>query len=202
MKYTTIVFDLGNVLIPFDHSMWITNFNKIEPGLGNLVFKKFKANTHIQMEYEGGKISDEEFIKICLNWLDHKINAEEFCQIFSNIFTFNDDVIDLLPKLGEKYKLVLLSNTSRIHKDYAWGEYPFINYFDKLILSHEVKAVKPEPIIYKSVEKYTEEEPESHIFIDDILEYVEGAKKLGWDGIHFTGYDNLVDEFKARGILP
>ena len=202
MKYSTIVFDLGNVLIPFDHGKWITNFNKIEPGLGDKVYRKFIDNKNIQMEYEGGKISDDDFVKICLQWLDQKITAEEFCQIFSDIFTLNDDVIALLPKLAEKFKLVLLSNTSRIHKDYAWGKYPFISYFDKLVLSHEVKAVKPEKKIYKSVEMFTNETPESHIFIDDILEYVDTAKELGWDGIHFIGYDNLVNEFKVRGILP
>jgi len=32
------------------------------------------------------------------------------------------------------------------------------------------------------------------------LDYVEGAKRLGWDGIQFKGYDDLVNELKKRGI--
>ena len=73
--------------------------------------------------------------------------------------------------------------------------------FDKLILSHEVGAVKPENKIYKAVEHFTEEKPDSHIFIDDILEYVEKAKSLGWDGIQFKDYDDLIKHFRARNIL-
>jgi putative hydrolase of the HAD superfamily len=198
---TTIVFDLGNVLVPFDHGRWVTNFNNIHQGLGYRMINKFRENHQIPMDYEAGKISDNEFIKICLSWLGHDISTDVFCNIFSDIFSLNQNVIDLLPELKKNYKLVLLSNTSNIHKTYAWGKYPFINNFDKLILSHEVGAVKPEKKIYEAVENFTDEKPESHVFIDDILEYVNAAKKLGWDGIHFTGYDNLLDEFGTRGII-
>ena len=100
-----------------------------------------------------------------------------------------------------KYKLILLSNTSGIHQKYGWEKYSFIKNFDKLILSHEVGAVKPEEKIYKAVEEFTLEKSETHIFIDDILDYVNAAKTLGWDGIQFVGYENLENEFKLRNIL-
>ena len=200
-KYTTIVFDLGNVLIPFDHNLWVIQLNKIEDGLGTKMYENYKDNFQIQKDYEGGKISDEEFIDLNLNWLDHKVTSDEFCKIFSNIFSVNEKVVGLLPKLKEKYKLVLLSNTSNIHKKYGWEKYPFLKYFDKLILSHEVGAIKPGEKIYKAVEEFTKEPPATHIFIDDIKEYSEQAKKLGWDGIQFIGYENLVREFEIRGIL-
>jgi putative hydrolase of the HAD superfamily len=97
--------------------------------------------------------------------------------------------------------LVLLSNTNNIHKKYGWEKYSFLNNFNKLILSHEVGAVKPEKEIYKSVENHTKESAEKHIFIDDVKEYVEAAKQLGWDGIQFVGYENLLQELKSRKIL-
>lgn len=200
-KYTTIVFDLGNVLLPFDHKLWVTNFNKIENDLGTKLYDLYKNNFHIQMEYEGGKISDEEFIKINLEWLEHKVSKEEFCKIFSNIFTVNEKVVNLLPVLKKEYKLVLLSNTSNIHKEYGWKNYSFINHFDKQILSHEVGIIKPDEEIYRLVEDYSGEPSDSHIFIDDILVNVNAAKNIGWDGIHFKGYEDLILEFKTREII-
>lgn len=200
-NYTTIVFDLGNVLIPFHHNLWVENFNKIEIGIGDKFYKKFLDNYNVHRDYESGKISDEEFISICLGWLDLKVTKGVFLKIFSEIFTFNHDVINLLPILKNKYKLVLLSNTSNIHKVYGWGEYPFIKYFDKLILSHEVESVKPQEKIFRSAEKFTNEESASHIFIDDILDYTNAAKSFGWDSIQFVGYENLVENLKSRGIL-
>ena len=60
---------------------------------------------------------------------------------------------------------------------------------------------QPEKEIYKVVEAYTQKPSSEHIFIDDIKEYVEGAKQCGWDAIQFVGYQNLVEELKKRKIL-
>jgi glucose-1-phosphatase len=200
-EYSTMVFDLGNVLIPFDHSLWVKNFNKFEAGLGDNYYQQYLDNYHVHRDYESGKISDDEFVSINLKWLGNKVDKKKFLEVFSNIFVLNQNVIDLLPILKKKYKLVLLSNTSNIHKKYGWEQHPFIKHFEKLILSHEVKSVKPEEKIYKAVESFTKEPSETHIFIDDVLEYVNAAKSLGWDGIQFVGYDNLVEELKHRNIL-
>ena len=69
-----------------------------------------------------------------------------------------------------------------------------------MILSHEVGAAKPDRKIYEAVQNITGEKPEAHLFIDDIEENVDGARSLGWDGIQFTGYDNLISEFEKRNI--
>ena len=195
-NYSVIVFDLGNVLLPFHHDFWIKKYNAIYSGLGDNYYKKYLENYIVHREYEAGKISDDEFIAANLIWLENKVSSEKFCEIYSKIFTINKNVIELLPILKEKYKLVLLSNTSSIHKKYGWEENSFLNYFDKLILSYEVGAVKPEEKIYKAVEKFTKEAPEKHIFIDDILDYANAAKKLGWDGIHFIGYEIDSDRYE------
>lgn len=200
-KYSTIVFDLGNVLIPFNHQLWIDNYNLVEQGLGDNYALFYKENYHVHRNYESGKISDEEFISQNLKWLNNLVDEEKFIDVFSNIFKLNEDVISLLPILKEKYKLVLLSNTNNLHKIHGWEKYSFLSNFNKLILSHEVGAIKPEENIYKAVEEFTGEKPEGHIFIDDVLEYVTAAKSLGWDGIQFVGYDNLVENLKTRGIL-
>jgi len=117
------------------------------------------------------------------------------------VFKENKEVAALLPKLKENFKLVLLSNTNSIHQEYGWKNYGFLKYFDKLILSHEVGAIKPEKEIYKCVENFTKESATHHLFIDDVLEYANAAKKLGWDAIQFTDYNNLITELKNRKIL-
>jgi len=42
---------------------------------------------------------------------------------------------------------------------------------------------------------------EEHIFVDDIEEYVNAAKSLGWGGIQFKDYGNLVDELRIKKLL-
>jgi len=200
-KYSAIVFDLGNVLIPFDYNILIGKINRIEPGLGNKFVEYYRSNYSIHRDFERGFISEEEFINKMLEVLDNRIDSNTFCNYYADIFKVNKEVASLLPILKNKYKLFLLSNTDSIHQKYGWQKYDFLQHFDKLILSHEIGAVKPEDKIYHAVEDASGYPAEEHIFIDDIEEYVKAAKKLGWDGIHFRDYDFLVEELKLREIL-
>lgn len=200
-KYSAIVFDLGQVLIPFDYKIFIDAVNKHQQGLGENFVKNYNENYSVHRDFERGKISEKDFIAQMLDWLEHKITEDEFVRYWSGIFSLNKAVISLLPKLKKHYKLYLLSNTNSIHQKYGYQRYEFLKLFDKLFLSHEVGFVKPEEGIYRAVENYSKLPSEEHIFIDDIAEYVEAAKQLGWDGIQFTGYDNLITELNARDIL-
>lgn len=200
-KYSVIVFDLGNVLIPFDYTIMINRLDLIEEGLGHRFMEHYKANYHIHRKFERGKLTEDEFIGLMLHPLNGSLDRETFCRYYSEIFRVNEDVASLLPELKKKYKVVLLSNTNSIHREYGYKQYSFLKHFDRLILSHEVGAVKPEPEIYRAVEAFTQAPPEEHIFIDDVLEYVEGAKKMGWDALQFTSCTQLLEDFKGRGIL-
>jgi len=103
--------------------------------------------------------------------------------------------------LKKDYRLFLLSNTNSIHQEYGWKKYEFLKYFDKLILSHEVKSLKPEEKIYREVEKASGLPSSNHFYIDDIQEYVNAAKKIGWDAVQFVDYEKLINDLELRNII-
>lgn len=199
-EISVIVFDLGNVLIPFDYKPMIAKFNEIENEMGDNFARLYRENYHIHRAYEKSELSTEEFLRIMMKWTNDKMSRGEFCRYFSDIFSLNQNVIDLLPRLKENYSLILLSNTNEIHKNYGYIHNGFLKNFDRLFLSHEVGSVKPEEKIYRAVENFTEAPSAEHLFIDDIEDYVNGAKRLGWSGIQFTSYENLLSEFDKLGI--
>jgi epoxide hydrolase-like predicted phosphatase len=201
IKCSVIVFDLGNVLIPFDYNILIKRLNAVKEGSGKHFVDTYFANYEFHRDFERGEINEEKFIERMLEILDHSIDGKTFCNYFSSVFKQNREVAALLPVLKKKYKLILLSNTNSIHQKYGWEQYDFLKYFDDLILSHKIGSVKPEEKIYRAVEKSSGSPAEEHIFIDDIEEYVNAAKSFGWDGVHFKGYNNLVDELKLRDII-
>lgn len=200
-KISSIIFDLGNVLIDVDREKWIDIYNNIHPGLGSRYYELFNKNIEVLIKYEKGLISDDEFIESNLVWLEQKIDKEKFIHNFSNIFYLKKDVIELLPKLKTKYNLYLLSNTSKIHKRYGWGKYKFIRNFDSLFLSNELHLFKPDIEIYKYVEQSLAASSSELLFIDDLKTNVDAACELGWDTIHFVNYENLLEEFRKREII-
>ncbi|HMN48533.1 MAG TPA: HAD family phosphatase [Ignavibacteriaceae bacterium] len=200
-KYSAVVFDLGQVLVRFDYKYFVDKVNKIKPGIGEQFIELYKQNYHIHRDFEKGLISEKVFIDQMLEYLDHKIDGETFCRYWSDIFSLNVEVVALLPEIKKNFKLYLVSNTNSIHQKYGYQHYEFLKIFDKLFLSHEVGFVKPEKEIYQAVEKFSGFPSNEHIFIDDILEYVEAAKSIGWDGIQFVGYDDLLKNFQSRRIL-
>ncbi|HSP87641.1 MAG TPA: HAD family phosphatase [Ignavibacteriaceae bacterium] len=200
-KYSVIVFDLGNVLIPFDYMIAFNKLEKIEIGLGQRFLDQYKENYDFHRKFESGQVSEDEFLTTLSGFINNKVDRKTLIDAYSKIFVVNEDVAALLPELKKKYRLVLLSNTNIVHQKYGWKDYSFLNNFEKLILSHEVGACKPDAKIYRAVETYTQLPSEEHIFIDDIFEYGEGAKKLGWDAIQFKNYNQLVNELNKRDIF-
>ena len=200
-KYSAIVFDLGQVIVPFDYKYFVEKVNRHKSGIGEQFLQLYKQNYNVHRDFEKGLIPEKEFVKAMLGYLDYCIDEKTFCNYWSDIFSVDEKVISLLPILKQKYKLYLISNTNSIHKKYGFEHYDFLKLFDQLFLSHEVGFIKPEKEIYREVEKASGFPPEEHIFIDDILEYVTAAKELGWDGIQFLGYDDLVKNLKKRNII-
>lgn len=200
-RISVIVFDLGNVLLPFDYDILIRKLNVLKHGLGEHFVKSYFNNYEFHRKFESGKLPEKEFISEMLNILGHKVDGETFCRYYSDIFIENEKVTAILPELRKEFKLGMLSNTNSIHHAYGWKNYGFINNFDFLVLSYKAGAVKPEEAIYRQVEKASGCPSSEHIFIDDIKDYVLAAKKIGWDGIHFEGYSSLMNELKIRGII-
>ena len=65
----------------------------------------------------------------------------------------------------------------------------FIPCMDGGVFSFEVKAVKPEPEIYRCLCEKFGLKPEECLFTDDVPANVKGAQACGFQGIVFEGYE-------------
>ncbi|MBQ6429933.1 MAG: HAD family phosphatase [Acidaminococcaceae bacterium] len=65
----------------------------------------------------------------------------------------------------------------------------FIPCMDGGVFSFEVKAVKPEPEIYRCLCDKYDLKPEECLFTDDVPANVKGAQACGFQGIVFEGYE-------------
>ena len=196
----TIIFDLGNVLIPFDFRLGYAGLQSHIDIPAAEIPERIRA-TALVPELESGRMEPRAFVTAFNTALGSQISYETFCGIWSSIFLPETLVPDeLVEKLKRKYRVMVLSNTNAIHFDQVWATYPILRQFDHLILSHEVKALKPEPAIYAAALAEARAEPGECFFTDDIAAYVEGARQAGMQAEQFLGYEKLLGDLRGRGV--
>jgi 2-haloacid dehalogenase len=94
-----------------------------------------------------------------------------------------------------------LSNWSAETFPAARPRYPFLEWFDGIVISGEVRVAKPDRRIYEALLERYELEPGSIVFIDDVAENVDAARALGIRSIRFTDGAALRRELIALGVL-
>ncbi|TFG08564.1 MAG: HAD family phosphatase [Promethearchaeota archaeon] len=205
MKVEALIFDLGGVFVELDFSNFYNKIITLSP--------LNKPQTPMMMEffrqsdiYHQGKMSEDEFyelgcevLKICM------LDKSEFFDAFNSIISgINKEMIEILKRIYHvnNYKLIALSNVNSSHWNYIKKQnWEFLEYFDELILSHEVQLTKPDPAIFKYAIEKAECRPDQILFIDDGLNNVRMAKRLGIIGINFTTVEDLIKELLKYKIL-
>jgi FMN phosphatase YigB (HAD superfamily) len=197
--YKAIIFDLGKVLVHFDFKIGYRELEGLCPYPAAEIPKRL-APTGLVWRFETGLIEPHEFVEELSQILDLHVDYDRFCRIWGSIFGQTLVPESLLEGLAARYRLLMLSNTNAIHFDTIRQNYPMIRHFHDLILSYEVKAMKPRPEIFQAAVARAGCRPEECFFTDDMAEFVEGAKRLGIDAVQFQSAEQLEGELKARGI--
>jgi len=95
--------------------------------------------------------------------------------------------IELLYELKKKnYSCYILSNWSSETFEGMTEEYNFLKDFDGMIISGDIKLVKPDKKIFElAIEKFNLT-PNDTIFIDDRIENINAAQNLNFKTVHLT----------------
>jgi epoxide hydrolase-like predicted phosphatase len=197
--YKAVIFDLGKVLIPFDFKRGYEALAACCPHPAPDVRQRIKA-TGLVTPFETGLIEPRDFVARLCEALSLTMNYEEFSRAWGSIFYGQLIPDSVLASLAQRYRLVLLSNTNALHFEMIRENYALLDHFHDLVLSYEVRSMKPDPRIYEVAIDRAGCRPEECFYTDDIAENVEGGKRLGIDAIIFESPEQLRREMTNRGI--
>ena len=110
-------------------------------------------------------------------------------------------ILDYLVK-QKKYKLYALTNWSAETWPIAWDLYPFLDWFEGVLVSGREELAKPDPKIYALLFERFQINPAEALFIDDNLRNVNASIEAGMDAKHFTTAEGLNDWMVQEKILP
>ena len=117
------------------------------------------------------------------------VPGEEIKREWEDLIIPNPDTIALIRELKSRYRVVLLSNAMSGYLRYALDKCGIADLFDDVIVSAEVKLVKPDPAIFRLALDRTGVDAENALMIDDVEKNLDGARAVGIDGFLFRDAD-------------
>lgn len=184
-KLQNIVFDLGGVLLNWQPKSYLVSLFD-DPELRKKMQEIVFASVEWQM-LDRGVISQAEGVERLKN--QHPSFKAEIDLVFASwfeILTPIESTARKLPQLKKQgYKLYVISNFHELAFSYVYEKNAWFKLFDGLILSYEVKALKPEPAIYQALLNQFNLQSAASLFIDDLASNIEGARRVGMRGIQY-----------------
>src|SRR5947207_15712469 len=103
-----------------------------------------------------------------------------------------DETVEVLRELQDRpVRLFALSNWSAETFPIARRRYPFLGWFDGIVISGEVGITKPDERVFQHLFEAHGLRPESTVFVDDSDANVAAARALCMKAISFTGGGRL-----------
>ena len=190
-----IYFDMGNVLMDFDHRIGTENVAR-ETGLDPQIVHDAIFKSGLQAEYETGKIRSSEFVQRFIEASGCQISEQKLLTAVSDIFAVNRSIIPLLTQLrAARFPIGILSNTCEAHWNFILNSNPILKkVFDlKLcVLSFRESSLKPDTRMYESARQLANVPPEKIFFCDDLQQNVDGAVRSSMQAKRFTTTAKLV----------
>lgn len=201
-KIKVILFDLGNVLIDFDHKIAASRISKFTNLTPEEIYNLF-FDSELTGDFEEGKINPLDFYNKIKEKLNLDLDYDGFVPIWNEIFFLsekNRTVKYIINLLKNEYKLAVLSNINALHYDYIKNNFPVFENFTNVLTSFEMKSRKPDPEIYKKALETLGVSGGQVFYTDDRPELVERARELGINAFVFTGIEKLSQDLREVGI--
>ena len=199
-----IVFDVGNVLVRWDPAGIVeqvfANDHPSATALANLTQQIFKSE--IWMDLNRGKFTERDAIQLYHGTLGIDISRLEIMmQTVKASLTPIGGSFDLLHKLHQaNYPLYALTDNTKEIMAYLKKKYDFWRLFKGIVVSAEFGVLKPSAEIYQHLLTSYHLIPEQTVFIDDLLQNVEGARKLKMHAIQFENAKKCFEELQQLHV--
>lgn len=196
----TVIFDIGNVLTDFSWEPFFRSF-----GFSEEIFQKIvnaTVKSPVWTELDRGVWTTEQIIDgFAANAPELEDTIRRICEDISAIVTKREYAIPWIKHLkANGYQVLYLSNFGELTRHHCTDALSFLPYMDGGILSYEVKVIKPDRAIYELLIKKYALNPAECVFVDDLYENIEAARKIGMYGVHAPTHEKALQGLEALGV--
>ncbi len=198
---STVVFDLGKVLVDFDYHIAARNL----AARGKLTAAevwRFVNESSLLIDYELGLLDSAEFYARMRDAIGFEGDQETFAHLFGDIFSPIEPMIQVHAALRRKgLSTYIFSNTNEFAVRHIHKTFPFFSTFDAYILSYEHGAMKPDPKLYGVLEQVSGKRGAEILYLDDRPENIAAGAQRGWQVILQETPEKSRHAMESYGLL-
>lgn len=186
-----IAFDYAGVVAPGLFSSWLGQSN-VNKDIGHKYFEQYSKR------WDMGEVDLEGYYKLISEMSG--VAPELIWNTFFENSIYNEDVVKIIKKLKQKYKVVLFSNNFSDALCRRLEKHKIANLFDEIIISSEYKMMKPSREFFRVMLSIVKANKNETVFIDDKILNVDASNKLGIKAFLFTNAKALSKDLSDIGI--
>ena len=200
---TAAVFDLGGVLIDWDPRHLYRSLFDDEVAME--AFLRDVCSPEWNARQDAGRTWEEAVTALVREHPDQRdlivAYRERWVEMLGGAI---EPVVEIAAELrAAGVPLFALSNWSAETFPFALERYPFLSWFDGIVISGRIGVAKPDPRIFAHLLATHGLTAEATVFIDDAERNVEQARRLGFRALRYTDADTLRAALRALGLpLP
>jgi 2-haloacid dehalogenase len=197
---SAVVFDLGGVLIDWDprhlYRQLFDDEADMEAFLGQVTTPEWNA------AQDAGRPWADAVASLAEKHPEHRALIEAFHERWPE--TLGGPIpgtVDVLAELREaRVPLYALSNWSAETYPVARARFPFLAWFDGVVISGDVGAIKPDARMFEHLVAQHGLRPSETVFVDDRADNVAAAARLGFVAIQFRDAASLRQDLRRLGF--
>lgn len=199
-KITTLFLDIGGVLLS---NGWDRAARKQAAATFELDITELEERHHLTFDtYEEGKLTLDDYLTRIVFYEHREFTRNDFKEFMYSRTTPYPEMIDLICKLKEKYKLkiAIVNNEGRELNDYRIRTFGINKFVDFFISSCFVHFRKPDADIWRIALDIALVKPEEVLYLEDRAMFIHVAEGLGINGLLHETYEKTVEKLKGWGL--
>lgn len=200
---SAVVFDVGNVLLPWDRGALYRQMIDDEAVLDAFLAEVVTEEWHFQ--HDAGRDFADTSAELIAKHPQHRALIEawgpRFGETLGAPIAGMVEIIDDLDAAG----VAMFGITNFSHEFFVPVRADHPRLFGRMrdiIVSGEERLVKPDAAIYRLAERRFSLPAPAMLFVDDRADNIAGAEAIGMAGHLFRNAETLRADLVARGLLP
>jgi 2-haloacid dehalogenase len=188
-----IVLDVGGVLVGFDLKPLVEALSKTRGE--KVAFPSLANIDKLFLPVQTGRSSLDDIVPELNASLGVSMAPSEWHALSCSVFTGEvPGMKEILLQLKSDFFLVALTNTVEVHWTFLLKTYDILKLMDGYVVSYLEGVAKPDSGIYQIVVDRYCDGGRPYFHTDDLPEYVQAARQMGWRSEVFRGASQFQNE--------